>query len=101
MHLETTLTSAGCCRDIRQAIVEKALYELGITVPEDASRRAKASVCCHALRLRTGWPPAAVAEPSFFKQWRFEGGRGRYVLGGPWVCVRQILILICLIEGGF
>eukprot|EP01043_Picozoa_sp_COSAG02_P019411 COSAG02_NODE_933_length_15812_cov_68.551709_7_plen_501_part_00 len=42
------------------AVVEKALYELGISIPHDASRRAKVSVSCAALHIHTGWPPPVV-----------------------------------------
>ena len=42
------------------AVVEKALYELGISTPHDASRRAKISVSCAALHIHTGWGPSVV-----------------------------------------
>ena len=50
------------------AVVEKALYELGISVPHDASRRAKASVSCAALRIRTGWPPVSKNDEFYIKK---------------------------------
>ena len=51
----------GFAEDLNDpAVVEKALHALGLSVPNDASRRAKASVSCAALHIHTGWPPPVV-----------------------------------------